>query len=614
MDLEKLSDDELHKLYLAKQTSNPSLDKMSDKDLYEMYKQKKSASAEPNIIQEMHPDFTTMDRLIVKNLSNSPESSIAYLKKQHPNMEISQKNGEVIGRNPGEKNFGVLDPDTGVHPFTGTKEFLRDAGDVAYDVLSGIPVQAATALGGAAGFASPIPGGTMMGAMGAGAAANSANEYLRQKLGQLAGIPQEVDPSQVKMAGAIGAASPALLGVGKAPGVAAIAKDGFDAASRGLLNRGAVGGVSLATGIPSQELREGFNRLGTVKNLENVGATGYAEEAQKGIKDTLDQARESSWQKIQNTLDKSNVNINLTEAKQKLQDLLTKYKNSDVDNSIMKNKISEVENTIKNVFGEDVPAQTAQVASGVLDQTGAPLMKTVETAPAKVAASSVSAKGAYELQNQLGEISDLNKSSFLSKLTGKDAADRELALTAKSAQKSVGDTLDKAISDAGGDSVNGLKSEYAQAATLQKQIAPKFATPEATYNTLRNLSGKNKQILFEKLGAMDSHYGTDVLEKAKDLQAYNRFSNASSDAISGGGSTSTSRTVPLAMGAGALGYHFGGYPAAAAAAFAASKAASPAAVRMGMEAINPLVKGAQYIPESAKNSVWNLMMNQKKAE
>jgi len=39
-----------------------------------------------DIAQEMHPAFSTTDRLVVKNLANDNQSAVKYLKQKHPDL------------------------------------------------------------------------------------------------------------------------------------------------------------------------------------------------------------------------------------------------------------------------------------------------------------------------------------------------------------------------------------------------------------------------------------------------------------------------------------------------------------------------------------------------
>lgn len=180
----------------------------------------------PKIIQEMHPRFSSKNRAIAKNFAQSTEKQVEFLKKQYPEMDIKVFDGEVVGRLPSERDFKVLDPNTGFF----SRDFLNDAADVAFDTGAGVVEGVATGLGAAGGaIATPFAGGAgaIPGAMLAGGATSAAGEGLRQTIGRSLGIPQEIDMNDVAISGAIGAATPALFGAGSARGAIKTGLDGF---------------------------------------------------------------------------------------------------------------------------------------------------------------------------------------------------------------------------------------------------------------------------------------------------------------------------------------------------------------------------------------------------
>lgn len=551
----------------------------------------------PMVTQEMHPSLTLKDRLVVKNLSNSPDASLAYLQKNHPDLEVQNLNGQIIVRKPGEQTYKVLDPDTGFF----SKDFLMDAADIAYDVGSGIAEGAATTAGGIAGFASPVPGGTLMGAAGAGGAASAASEALRQKLGQLAGIPQEMDYGQVGMSGVIGAASPLLFGVDKMPGAKqavketaeeALKREAVEQASEGLLKKGGIKLASLATGIEDDTLREGYKRLSAIKEFEKTGVTDFVEETHDDIKSTLFEAKTQVGKDIGQKITNAGESVNVSSAKNKIKDLIKEYeeKANILNTPGMKEKLAEVR--------------------GVYDE----LFKVGKNAEVK----NVSADVAFELQQQLADLAELHKSNagIMSRFSKKGVGDKRLANAATDAYKDLAKAIEETIDKAGEKTgtLKELKNKYAELSRLQKDIAPKFASPEKTYNTLRTISGKNKQFFYEKIKKMDETLGTNVADKAKDLEVYSLFSKASPDAISTKGSTSTSRSIPLAIAGGTIGYGIGGFPGGAIGSFLGAKAGSPAAMRLGMEALTPINRARKAMPNIEKQSIWNLMNNRNEAE
>lgn len=151
------------------------------------------------VVEEMHPLITAKDRFVIQNFANKPEVGVEYLQKKYPDLQVKldPKDGRMLMKTPTEKEFRVLDPNTGFF----SSDFLNDASDLAYSGL-------ATGLQTAAS----VPGalvGSVPGAIAAGGATGAGLEALRQKLGQYYGLPQEVSGKDVLTSGAVGAAIPA---------------------------------------------------------------------------------------------------------------------------------------------------------------------------------------------------------------------------------------------------------------------------------------------------------------------------------------------------------------------------------------------------------------------
>jgi hypothetical protein len=172
-----------------------------------------SAMPDRTIVEEMHPAVSWKDRALIKNFSTDQMTGVKYLQNKYPNLqvELSPEN-RILMKGKNEKEWRTLDPDA--EGFDGFAELGMDIADIGYDVAAGIGEGAATAAAGvgaglASGGAAAIPA-----AMAAGAGSSATLEYLRQKLGQAGGLPQETDMEQVGTSAAFGAVSPLLLGTG----------------------------------------------------------------------------------------------------------------------------------------------------------------------------------------------------------------------------------------------------------------------------------------------------------------------------------------------------------------------------------------------------------------
>jgi len=210
--------------------------------------------SDESVIEEMHPAFTTLDRLIVKNLSNNDEASINYLQKQHPDLQFKKNYDDRIiarRRDGSEKDWKPLDPDTGFF----STDFLQDVGDVGYDIVEGIGTAAGTAAGGILGSGVPVAG-TLGGAAAGGAAAGGIISSLREGLGQSMGLDQDVSLANIGKSAGVGAASPLLFGTGATATQAALKSAGKKAA----LNPFAGSGTVLSN-MAKSTARAGLNKV-----------------------------------------------------------------------------------------------------------------------------------------------------------------------------------------------------------------------------------------------------------------------------------------------------------------------------------------------------------------
>lgn len=160
-----------------------------------------------NTVQEQADYISPWQRFIAKNFANSPDSQIAYLKKQNPDKDFAMLADQVVTKSKGDQNWKVLDP---------ADLDLQDITDMAYDIPAGIAQGAATTAGFIAGAPTGI--GAMPAAMLASGGSGSALEAARQGIGKLAGIPQDISGGDVAFSGALGAAAPLAFGVDKVKG------------------------------------------------------------------------------------------------------------------------------------------------------------------------------------------------------------------------------------------------------------------------------------------------------------------------------------------------------------------------------------------------------------
>ena len=527
---------------------------------WQQYQEGQGKLASSDIQEEMHPDLSAADRLLIKNFSNSPEVSVRYLKQKYPDMEVRDEGGRLLMRKPGEAKFRPLDPETGFF----SKDLPYDIGDVAYDVGSGVAQGAATALGGALGLgAGGVP--ALPAAMASGAAASAGTEALRQKLGQYLGLPQELDPAQVAVSGAVGGALPA--------GGAGL-KGAYNYATR----TAAPAIAQAVSGVPKEAFKTLGKQFDKIKELENTGVMDMVSEAHSGLVQKLGGLKNEVGKRLEESLDAAGMKVNIGAAKQQLKDFLEQVKQykSEIDNPALREEIENIQKTFNRLF-----TKAGTEGEEIADE--------------------VSARAAFHLQQELKDVADLTRlGEGVTSRFGKNATqgEKKLAEVARGGYQALNNEFERVT---GGVSKQ-LKDQYREYSGIQKTLQPFFSSPEKTFSTLSNLNAKSRIPLFEKLGELQAKYGVDVFEQAKLLEAYSHFGKPALNAVNGLGTTSTSRTVPLSIALGSLGslagYKLGGGYAGATlggalGAAAGSAIGSPATLKQGVR----LGLGAEKLAE-----------------
>lgn len=171
---------------------------------------------------------------------------------------------------------------------------------------------------------------------------------------------------------------------------------------------------------------------------------------------------------------------------------------------------------------------------------------------------SLTANEAFALKDRLLDVAEFDQPTNPIRQAARDAIreiDRQIELVTKRSGK-VGRRHLKTELDPDA-SYRYLQDEYKILKDSSSDVAQLLRNPKAAYNLLSNLGNKNRITELEAIKAFDAQYGTKIAEMAKKLTAHKQFSNAPWLAMSGGGTTSTSRTVPLSDSFGSLGYFLG---------------------------------------------------------
>ena len=580
-------------------------------------------STDPNTyLEEVHPEVSTADRMIAKNFSKDPATTLKFLETRYPNMDITQRDGRIFLKNRSEKEFRAFDPEGWGQYLTSPMEALRDIGDVGYDVASGIGEGAAAA--GSAVMALPSAPftaglGPLAAGVAGGGAAGGAAEILRQKAGQILGLPQEeLDTEQVKMAALAGGASPLLFGTGAAVkgAVKGMTKEAAEQAQRGLLKRGYDVATEKAfpkamefmSGVPASATRSLAKNLDTVDELNAAGILPHAEAAQEMVTNTLKSNTTRVGKELEQAIKSVGENVNISKVKQTFKDHIAEVRKNAPKNQETAAYLQALQDKYDSIFAYEKPTGKIN-ADGSFTKTG---VKKVEMP------DQISATQAFQLQDQLRDSADFFRvkggpgESFSQTAT---RADKQGMGVARGAYGEINTELDRVTKGLSTE----LKGKYKDLINMKSKLQPMFKDPETTFRTLSNLGGKGRKTTYEILEGMDKSYGTNLMKKAEELQAYKYFGEPAGDAISSQGVTATARS----MGAGALGgmagYYAGqemGLPAYVSmplGTFLGAKAASPAMIKASVRGGKAAERVGRKVTPSARTlnkaapSAWLMM-------
>lgn len=524
-------------------------------------------------VQEMHPDISLKDRWIVKNFSQDPANSIAYLKQQYPGLEFGLSNdGQLRARKPDDV-WRAIDPDTGII----SKDTLNDIGDIVYDLYAAGTEGAATVGGAAAGALGTLPSGgwgAIPGAMVASGATTAGNEAMRQKLGSWLGIPQDIDWGDVGVSGAIGTVAPVIAGVGKVPG---LAERGAKLAGQAVSKANPLPWIGeKVSGVPREVLRNYYDDgvRANVDKLEKEGITDFSGQVYDKLKNYVESNKEKAGQELVDVMENMGKKVDIKDAKGAFgsarDEIMARAEDGGLTNADAK-KLDKLNEIYTNYFG-------VQEESFLPDQIGA--------------------KKAWQLQKDLKQTakygSDMDAQELYSKGVSRDAYTK------------INEALDKASDGA----TTTAKDRYSAAMKEEAELLPKFEgktradSIQKTYNTMSGLDRQGRKVMQEKLSKLSDDEILNLVDEAKILSTYKWLGKPNIAPVSSGGTTSTSRTIPLAIAGGSLGslagYNTGGGYAGATVGGASGAAlgtilGSPAALKAYIRAMRKAGRARELI-------------------
>jgi hypothetical protein len=510
----------------------------------------------PEVLQEMHPDFTVKDRFVVKNFASGDDQAVSYLQARHPNLEVRlAPNGQIQAKGRGKAEpYRVLDPNNGLMETvaglaTFRPEAWQDVADVGYDVASGVGTGLAT---GAAGVAGAAAGGVgaIPAAAAAGAGASMGFEGLKQGIGKALGIENNFDGTNLGIAGATGALSPLLLGTGATAGQLAkgALKGGLDDAGKLAMQqaqRGAIGrGVdaygkpllakigSAASGVSEEVLETYGKHADTIKRMENdpKAITNFTTETGKLVGDKTRAAEQAAWKTYSEAVKNSTDPVDMTPVLALRDEALESVKERFEGYSTRENK--EIERELKKAFARVLRSDTTEI----------------------------SAESAAQLSQSLGTLAEYGTLKPVNMgvntgLQGMTPVERQIAITARKLKDQVDAGLEAVLPD----NAMQARAQYGEIANLHRRADALIRDPKQAFASLRNADKTSNLPNAELFHELDQRVGTDLIERSKILDTFGtlRKKTASSVPLSSGGATSTTRSVPLSAAGGLAGYYLG---------------------------------------------------------
>jgi hypothetical protein len=579
---------------------------LAEDDAKDDFDPKAFLAAPDETINEQHSKLDLMDRMVVKNFGNNLEDSIGYLKKRHPTMEFkTDKDGEIIARDTGEKEYRMLDPqgfwNSISHPLT---ELPKDLGDVATDVATGVGSTLATAAGGIAGAAAGGIG-ALPGAALAGGAASTGMEGLKQGIANALGVQNGVDGTGLALSGGVGMASPLLFGTGAGTGAAAksafrqLGPGASTEALEGLAEstlkqqRGGLGitydalknsklgtkvgdmvgnaSANLAStisGAPAESIKTLAKRHKEYNALEAdpEGVLKFLDETGGVIDDNFRAAKTKTWDAFNEaidgagdapTVDVTPITGMFQEAIQEADKKAAGGRGTDAS--------KELGDRLRKAFNHYLVGEEKQTIptlvkkpTGLLDEMGQPIMKDVEELTEQVVRSpntALSPRAAIELERDLADMAGFSK--LKDKVAGNrfspsdSVEDKELMTLAAKLKKALGQQTDAVVPS----HALPLRRQYGELVEMEKSIDKLVQTPRQAFTNLRNSDFSsnvtNKQLLHKIDRVLP---GSDLEKRAQMAEAFETFSPGRKSFFS---DLKNKASIPAGFAGTALGYYAG---------------------------------------------------------
>lgn len=328
--------------------------------------------------------------------------------------------------------------------------------------------------------------------------------------------------------------------------------------------------MSTLSGVPEEAIETFSKNKQIISELDPIKAAELAEQATNDARKLVSQTRSEAGKALDTAIRQSGAgNIDIANFKDQLYKKLMGSV-GDLDNKANQQIAQGIKSELDTIFKVDVP-ETLPDLMGMPQPTGRMVTKEIS--------NQLKATELFDLKNQLKDMGDLygGKPGIVSKQAAAKVpvSDKRLQTSLLDAVKE----LDSMIDDATKGASKEARAAYAEQAAKARNIDRYFSTPERAMSTLSNLSSKAKGPTRRAIQQADELFGTNIEETGKILESAKYFNEPSIEALSGAGTTSTSRTLGGAAVGSALGSVLGGPGGAALGAAVGSKAASPWAIK-----------------------------------
>ena len=611
---------------------------------------------EREIIEEQHPDLGNVDRALFKNFSINDEQGLAEL-QDRTGLMFSYKNGDIVARRPDEEAWRKIDPNNMGFQYSGRGglgEFAKDVGDVAYDIPAAGFETLATLAGGTAGAIGgtatmgPGPGtaiGAVAGGSGAGALAGGATESIRQGLGNVTGFSDGYDPNQIGMSMAFGGAAPLMFGSGAT--VKGVLKTlGKKGLTKGMSKEAAEELAQKYVQAQRSVITRGIGKAGMwTSNKLGSWASGYKPEAlnelrkqidsglmsvnpaevPRSFKADLDAAVKAKGQMLKQaygeSLEALDVALDTNQLEQPLWDLLAQYeKKAERVVPGFKQKAKEVDEATKLLDAQGNPLAAAEDAvstkrkdlqkSEVQDYYYLRDLLENNLEPDKV----LEGRTLVDYLDKVNDLTNIRKNpgEISNKLS---TIEKDIQRVSRTVADDLNKGLDQTVAGEAFLNVKGQYNEYLDDKAIIKRY---LKDDKAAESALRNFGSDKQVVRQDDLLRLEKNYGVPVQEYANQVYILSEFLNPSLAPKYVGGTSPMQRAVPLALGAGALGYYTGQqtemspYLTSAGAFALGSALGSPRAIKnltqmgsMGRKAVNQ-TRRLDPLPQAGAN-VWQQM-------